>query len=149
MRPFTGGFTNNKQNKFNDMKKLLLLPLAALPLLLSSCSTPMPPQAYHGTDNSALVISATDARSSRIIMPTPSSDVANDQILNLAKALPQHQTAIVILENYSEPQVGDEFRNRGTPWFIGLRGLGYEHIVFLQGNGSAVPEGLLTLASYD
>ena len=131
------------------MRKLLLLPLAALPLLLSSCSTPMPPQAYHGTDNSALVISAIDARTSRIIMPTPSGEIANDSILNVAKALPQHQTAIVILENYSEPQVGDEFRNRGTPWFIGLRCLGYEHIVFLQGNGATNPEGLITLASYD
>ena len=131
------------------MKKLLLLPLAALPLLLSSCSTPMPPQAYHGTDNSALVISAIDARTSRIIMPTPSGEIANDSILNVAKALPQHQTAIVILENYSEPQVGDEFRNRGTPWFIGLRCVGYEHIVFLQGNGATNPEGLITLASYD
>ena len=131
------------------MKKLLLLPLAALPLLLSSCSTPMPPQAYHGTDNSALVISAIDARTSRIILPTPSGEIANDSILNVAKALPQHQTAIVILENYSEPQVGDEFRNRGTPWFIGLRCVGYEHIVFLQGNGATNPEGLITLASYD
>ena len=131
------------------MKKLLLLPLAALPLLLSSCSTPMPPQAYHGTDNSALVISAIDARTSRIILPTPSGEIANDSILNVAKKLPQHQTAIVILENYSEPQVGDEFRNRGTPWFIGLRCLGYEHIVFLQGNGATNPEGLITLASYD
>lgn len=132
------------------MKKLFLLPLVALPLMLSSCSTPMPPQAFHGiTDSSALVISAIDARTSRIIMPTPSGDVPNDEMLNLAKALPQHQTVIVILENYSEAQVGDEFRNRGTPWFIGLRGVGYEHIVFLQGNGATNPEGLITLASYD
>ncbi len=131
------------------MKKLLLLPLAALPLMLASCSTPMPPQAYHGTDNSALVIDALDARTSRVVMPSPSGTVANDEILNIAKALPQHQTAIVILQNYTEAQVGDEFRNRGTPWFIGLRCLGYEHIVFLQGNGATTPEGLLTLASYD
>lgn len=132
------------------MKKLLLLPLAALPLLLASCSTPQPPQAFRGTtDSSALVIDCMDARTSRVIMPAPSGAVANDEILNLAKALPQHQTAIVILQNYSEPQVGDEFRNRGTPWFIGLRCLGYEHIVFLQGNGATNPEGLITLASYD
>ncbi len=133
------------------MNKLLLFPLAALTLMLSSCSsTPPPPQAFRGiTDSSALVIDAVDARTSRVIMPTPSGDVANDEILNIAKALPQHQTAIVILENYNEPQVGDEFRNRGTPWFVGLRCLGYEHIVFLQGNGATTPEGLITLASYD
>ena len=131
------------------MKNLLLLPLAVLPLLLSSCATPQPPQAYHGTDDSALVIVAINGHTSRIIMPTPSGEIRNDDILNTAKALPQHQTAVVILENYSEPQVGDEFRDRGTPWFIGLRCLGYEHIVFLQGNGATNPEGLLTLAKYD
>jgi hypothetical protein len=131
------------------MKKLLLLPLAVLPLILSSCSTPQPPQAYHGTDDSALVIESIDGRTSRIIMPMATGPIANDTILTAAKALPQHQTAVVILENYSEPQVGDQFRDRGTPWFIGLRCLGYEHIVFLQGNGAGNPEGLITLASYD
>ena len=131
------------------MKKLLLLSLAALPVILSSCSTPQPPQAYHNTDSSALVIDAIDARSSRVIMPTPSGPIANDAILTTARKLPQHQTAVVILENYTEAQVGDEFRNRGTPWFIGLRCLGYEHIVFLQGTGSNDPEGLITLAKYD
>jgi hypothetical protein len=131
------------------MKKLFLIPLAVFPLLLSSCATPQPPQAYYGTDDSALVISAINGRTSRIIMPTASGEIANDEVLNAAKALPQHQTAVVILENYSEAQVGDEFRDRGTPWFIGLRCLGYEHIVFLQGNGTASPDGLLTLAKYD
>ena len=131
------------------MKKSLLLSLAALPVILSSCATPPPPQAYHTTDSTALVIDAIDARSSRIVLPTPSGPVPNGQILSSVKTLPQHQTAVVILENYNEPQAGDEFRNRGTPWFIGLRCLGYEHIVFLQGNGAGNPEGLLTVAKYD
>ena len=56
---------------------------------------------------------------------------------------------MVILENYTEQEIGDQFRDRGTPWFIGLRSLGYEHIVFLQGKGAQDPEGLLTLAKYD
>ncbi|HEV2695779.1 MAG TPA: hypothetical protein VG347_23020 [Verrucomicrobiae bacterium] len=131
------------------MKKSLLLSLAALPVLLSSCATPQPPQAYHNTDNTALVIDAMDARSSRIVMPTPSGPIGNDQILTTAKNLPQHQTAVVILENYTEAEAGDQFRDRGTPWFIGLRCLGYEHIVFLHGNGAGNPEGLLTVAKYD
>jgi len=131
------------------MKKALLFLLAALPVILSSCATPQPPQAYHSTDSTALVIDAVNARTSRIILPAPSGPIANDEVLTTAHKLPQHQTAVVILENYSEPQVGDEFRNRGTPWFIGLRCLGYEHIVFLQGNGAGSPEGLLTLAKYD
>jgi hypothetical protein len=131
------------------MNKSVLLSLAALPVILSSCSTPPPPQAYHVTDSSALVIDAVDARSSRIVMPTPSGPIANDAILTSARKLPQHQTAVVILENYNEPQAGDEFRNRGTPWFIGLRCLGYEHIVFLHGTGVSNPEGLITVAQYD
>lgn len=131
------------------MKKLILLPLAILPLMLSSCATPPPPQAFHNTDDSALVIASIDGRTSRVIMPTPTGEIPNDQILGYAKNLPTHQTAVVILENYSEPTVGDEFRDRGTPWFIGLRCLGYEKIVFLQGNGVNNPDGLITLARYD
>ena len=61
----------------------------------------------------------------------------------------QHQTAVVILENYNEPQLGHEFRDRTLGWFIGLRGLGYQHIVFLKGNGVTDPNGLPTLAEYD
>ena len=131
------------------MKKLLLIPLAALPLMLSSCSTPQPPQAFHSTDNSALVVDVLDNHNSRVIMPTPTGLIANANVVDYAKKLPQHETVVIILENYNEPQIGDQFRDRGTPWFIGMRCLGYEHIVFLQGNGSANPEGLSTLVSYD
>ena len=121
----------------------------ALPLLLTSCATPPPPQAYHATDNTALVIQSLDNRTSRIVLPTTTPSVGNDKILTAARTLPLHQTAVVILENYTEPQVGPQFRDRGTPWFIGLRCLGYEHIVFLQGNGKTDPDGLIELAKYD
>ena len=131
------------------MKKALLPAILALPLLLNSCATPPPPTAYHATDSSALVIDNLDGHTSRILQPTPTASTGNDQILTAAKTLPQHQTAVIILENYTESQVGDQFRDRGTPWFIGLRCLGYEHIVFLQGNGNNNPEGLVELAKYD
>jgi hypothetical protein len=131
------------------MKKILFPALLALPLMLSSCSTPQPPQAYHHTDDSALVIESLDGHTSRVVQPTTSDNTANDTILTNARKLAQHQTAVVILENYTEPTIGEQFRSRGTPWFIGLRCLGYEHIVFLQGNGSNNPEGLITLAKYD
>lgn len=90
-----------------------------------------------------------NGRTSRILQPTASTDIPNDQVLSDAEKLPQHQTAVVILENYNESQAGSEFRMRGTPWFVGLRCLGYEHIYFLQGRGVNDPEGLLTLAQYD
>jgi hypothetical protein len=55
---------------------------------------------------------------------------------------------VVILENYTEEEIGGQFRDRGTPWVVGLRNLGYQHIVFLQGLGVANPEGLITIVQY-
>lgn len=130
------------------MKKTILLLTAALPVLLSSCATP-PPQVYHQVDNSALIVKSLDARSCQVLAPTAMERVDNARLLDRAKTFPAHQTAVVILENYSEPQLGAEFRDRTFGWFIGLRGLGYQHIVFLKGNGTADPNGLLTLADYD
>jgi hypothetical protein len=137
------------------MKKLVLkklvMPalLVAVPFLMTACATPKPPVAYHATDNSALVIQSLDNTKSQIVGPSATTPLANAQVIADARNLPQHQTAVVILENYNEPTIGTQFRDRGTPWFINLRCLGYEHIVFLQGNGNKDPEGLITLAKYD
>ena len=84
-----------------------------------------------------------------MLQPTITSGEKNEKVLAKAMTLPQHQAAVVILENYTEPQIGDQFRDRGTALFVGLRNLGYQHIVFLQGNGVANPEGLMTLAEYN
>ena len=51
------------------MKKLFLPVLLAVPALLTSCATPQPPQAYHGTDHDALVIESLDNSTSRLIQP--------------------------------------------------------------------------------
>jgi hypothetical protein len=123
--------------------------LVALAITLTSCATPPPPQAFHNTDNTALVIASLDDKTCQMVEPAASNREGNDNVLALAKVLPQHLTAVVMLENYTEPQIGDQFRNRGTAWFVGLRYLGYQHIVFLQGNGVASPEGLMTLAEYN
>jgi starvation-inducible outer membrane lipoprotein len=133
------------------MKKTLSIALAALPLMLTSCATPPPPapQAFHNVDNTALVLASLDDKTCRLIQPTPSDKIENDKALTQARHFPQHQTAVVVLENYTEPQVGDEFRDRSTSLFVGLRTLGYEHIVFLQGKGVSNPEGLTLLAKYD
>jgi hypothetical protein len=123
--------------------------LVALAITLTSCATPPPPQAFHNTDNTALVIASLDDKTCQMVEPAASNREGNDNVLALAKVLPQHLTAVVMLENYTEPQIGDQFRDRGTAWFVGLRYLGYQHIVFLQGNGVASPEGLMTLAEYN
>jgi hypothetical protein len=131
------------------MKIICTMALAALPILLTSCATPAPPQAFHNTDDTALVIKALDDGMCQMVQPTISARERNDQLLAKAMGLPHHQTAVVIMENYTEPQIGSQFRDRGTPLFVGLRNLGYQHIVFVQGMGVANPEGLITLAEYD
>lgn len=131
------------------MKKTCLLLTAVLPLILSSCSTPPPPQAYHNQDASALIVQSIDNRTCQVLAPTKTSPEEFTRLLTDAKTFPQHQTAVVILENYTEPQLGAQFRDRSVDWFVGLRGLGYQHIVFLKGNGATDPNGLLTLAEYD
>ncbi|MGA9451839.1 MAG: hypothetical protein WBW41_10930 [Verrucomicrobiia bacterium] len=130
------------------MKISTPMALAALAISLTSCATPRPPQAFHNTDNNAVVIDSLDDKTGQMIEPTPSGREENDTVLAKAMNLSQRQTAVVILENYAEPTIGLEYRIRGTPWFVGLRGLGYEHIVFLQGRGVANPEGLITLTEY-
>lgn len=131
------------------MKNYFLPVLLALPFILSSCATPQPPVAFHKTDNTALVIESLDGRTCQMLQPTASAKEENDKVLGQALSLQKHQTAVVILENYNEPQLGKQFDDRGTAWFVGLRGLGYQHIVFLQGKGVNDPEGLITLAKYD
>jgi hypothetical protein len=130
------------------MKICTPMALATLAILLTSCTTTKPPQAFHNTDNNAVVIESLDDKTSQMLEPATSVREENDMVLAKAMNLSQHQTAVVILENYDEPQIGLEYRIRGTPWFVGLRGLGYEHIVFLQGRGVANPEGLVTLTEY-
>jgi hypothetical protein len=100
-------------------------------------------------DSTALVIDSLDDNTCQLIQPTMSDKQQNDQILTEAHNFAQHDTAVVILENYNEPQPGAEFRDRSVSLFVGLRGAGYKNIVFLQGKGVANPEGLITLAEYD
>ena len=123
------------------------LALMALAIISTSCATPS--RAFHNTDNTALVIQSWDNQTCQMLQPTPSAKEGNDQLLARAVALPQHQTAVVILENYTEQEFGDQFRDRGTPWIVGLKNLRYQHIVFLQGVDVANPEGLTTLVRYD
>lgn len=125
----------------------MILALGAV--LLTSCVTPQAPQVFYNSDSTALVIKSLADGTGQLIQPMVSSRVDNDSLLAKAMALPQHQTAVVMLENYTEPQIGEQFRDRGTPLFVGLRHLGYQHIVFVQGMGVSNPEGLMTLAEYN
>ena len=131
------------------MKKSFVLLTAVLPLMLSSCATPPPKQAFQNNDSSALILQSLDSHTCQVLAPTASAPEENTVFLNQAKGFAQHQTAVVILENYSEPQLGSEFRDRTVDWFVALRTLGYQHIAFLKGTGANNPNGLLTLADYN
>lgn len=131
------------------MKKAFLLLIAVLPVILSSCASPAPQQTYYNTDNSALIVQSLDNSSCQVLAPTAIKREDNVRLLDQARTFAQHDTAVVILENYSEPELGAEFRDRSFGWFVGLRGLGYHHIVFLKGNGATNANGLPTLAEYN
>jgi len=131
------------------MKIIISITLVVLAFSLTSCVTPPPPQAFHNADPMALVLRSLDVKTCQMVQPTISSSDKTDKVLARAERLPKHEEAVVILENYTEPQIGDQFRDRSLPLFVGLRSLGYQRIVFLQGHGVANPDGLLTLAEYD
>ncbi len=126
---------------------IISLALAAEAVFLTSCATPS--RAFHNTDSTALVIQSFDNQTAQMLQPTVSANKGNDELIADAAALSQHQTAVVILEGYTEEEIGDQFRDRGTPWVVGLRRIGCEHIVFLKGLDVANPEGLITIVKYD
>ena len=67
-------------------------------------------------------------------------------LLKLAGQQPRRDLAVVVLIHYV-----DAAREESTKlaWTNDLKGLGYQRIVFLKGNGATDPNGLLTLAEYD
>jgi hypothetical protein len=119
----------------------------ALAIISTSCATPS--RAFYNTDNTALVIESLDYQTCRMLRPKASASEDNDKFLARAATLPKSETAVVILENYTESQIGDQFRDRGTYWLVSLRSLGYRHVVILQGLGVTDPEGLRIIADYD
>jgi len=130
------------------MKKIFLLLTGAALVTLCSCASTQP-QAFHNTDATALIVQSLDSHSCQVVAPTPIAKLDTTQVFNQARTLSRHQTAVVILENYSEPVIGPQFHDRTFPWFIGLRGLGYQNILFLQGRGVANADGLPILAAYN
>ena len=124
-----------------------LLALVALSIISTSCATP--PRTFHNDDNTALVIDSLDNQTCRMLRPDASASEDNGKFLARASTLPKSQTVVVILENYTEQGFGDQFRDRSMPWVVGLKNLGYQHIIFLKGLDVANPEGLTTLVRYD
>jgi hypothetical protein len=123
------------------------LALVALAIISTSCATP--PRTFHNYDNTALVIDSLDSQTCRMLRPAASVSEDNNQFLARAATLSKSETAVVILENYTESKIGDQFHDRGTYWLVSLRNIGYRRVVFLQGQGITDPEGLRILVEYD
>ena len=123
-----------------------LLALAASVIVLTSCASVKP--GFHNDDNTALVVQSFSDQTSQMLQPKTTARESNDDVLAEAVKLSQHETAVVILEGYEEEEIGDQFRDRGTPWMVGLRRLGYPHIIFLKGLGVPNPENLPIIIQY-
>jgi len=121
--------------------------LVALAIISTSCATP--PRTFHDNDNTALVIGSWDNQTCRVLRPVVSASEDNDKFLARAATLSKSETAVVILEDYTEPKIGEQFHDRSTYWLVSLRSLGFQHVVFLQGQSLTDPEGLRILADYD
>jgi len=75
-----------------------------------------------------------------MLQPTASDKVDSDKLLENAMKLSQHQTAVVILENYTEPKFGAQFRDRGSLWFVGLRISDINTLCSFRAKASATPK---------
>ena len=124
------------------------LALAALAVLSTSCATTQPPQSFHNSDNSAVIIDSLNDKRSQMLQPASTVWVDNDTFLVKAMKLSRPQAPAVTLQDYDESQVGLQYRIRGTPWYVELRGLEYEHFVFLRDTAFTNPGGLITLTQY-
>jgi hypothetical protein len=131
------------------MRRFQLFAGLALAVLLSSCATPRRPQVFHTGGDTALVVKSLDGRFSQAVAPITIPRMENAKMLERIKTLGVPKTVVIILENYTEPQLGREFRDRVMDWFMEFRQLGCQRIVFLQGKGVADPDGLVVLAEYD
>lgn len=130
------------------MNPHVIIAALVLPVLVCSCATPRPPQAYQAGTENALIIDSLDAHSGQVVSPVTLERADNRQVLNQIKSVEKKSVAIVMLEGYAEPQPGPEFRDRSLELFMGLRQLGYQRIIFLQGHGVPQPSGLMVLARY-
>jgi hypothetical protein len=133
------------------MKLKMLLPgFVVFVAILTGCKTEHVVQIYEPSDANAVLIRSVEGGRGQVLGEGGTrADAENSELLNNLRGLTAHHTAVVMLEHYSEPEPDLEFRDRATPWFLALRLLGFEHIIFLRGQSVDSPAGLTVVASYD
>jgi hypothetical protein len=130
------------------MKKIFLNLLLSVPVMLGGCASEPAPTLCRA-NRSLLVVDTHDSRTGQVVAPIESAKMEIVPLLDKIKSLAKAPAVIVILENYQEAKPGPVFRDRSLPWYLGLRLLGYDHVVFVQGNGLPDPDGLRVVAEYN
>ena len=122
-------------------------------LLATACSTPQDSRVvrFHEQDQANLIFHYYTDETSYVVKPQKTegmflSILKRDDVLAVAKQLPDHDLAVVILIHYPCQSAADAVKAK---WTGLLTSLGYHRVVFLGGFGGKEVNGLPVLAQAD
>jgi hypothetical protein len=122
-------------------------------LLATACSTPRTPrmERFHEQEQANLIVRYYTDETSFVLKPQQAEGpflniMKYDDVLELAKQLPNRDMAVVILVHYPFQTATDAVVSK---WTTLLTGLGYQRVVFLGGGGNRQINGLPILARAD
>ena len=122
-------------------------------LLATACSTPQTSRVvrFHEQDQANLIVRYYSDETSYVLKPQKTdgpfmSILRRDDVLEVAKQLPDHDLAVVILVHYPCQAAADAVK---VKWTGLLTSLGYQRVVFLGGFGGKAVNGLPVLAQAD
>jgi hypothetical protein len=104
---------------------------------------------FHEQDQASLIVRYYTDETSYVLKPQKTegpflSILRRDDVLEVAKQLPDHDLAVVILVHYPSQSAADAVK---TKWSGLLTSLGYQRVVFLGGfGGGSQVNGLPVLA---
>jgi hypothetical protein len=119
-------------------------------LMATACSTPQASRVvrFHEQDQANLIVRYYSDETSYVLKPQKTdgpfmSILRRDDVLEVAKQLPDHDLAVVILVHYPCQTTADAVK---VKWTGLLTSLGYQRVVFLGGFGGKDVNGLPVLA---
>ena len=106
---------------------------------------------FHEQDQANLIVRYFSDETSYVLKPYKAegpfmSILKRDDVLEVAKQLPNHDLAVVILVHYPSQTTADAVKAK---WTGLLTSLGYHRVVFLGGFGGKEVNGLPVLAQAD
>ena len=113
------------------------------------CATAVPVK-HLQVNTGDIVITSSDTEHNKLIQPTNANSIQNfqlDELGNVLKGQSTNTTVIFILAPYTSTnnpttneKLADQFHNRLTRSFIGLRALNFNHLVFASEDGLILAE---------